>query len=118
MFSAASLAVYPERVRAFAGAFTSFDKAAAARTARTVLTRFPGLGDVLPRLEVPTTIMMGAEDRLYPVERMRPLAALASGSDLIIVPACGHLAPLEAPSAVVGAIGQLAINAGMRVAQS
>jgi 3-oxoadipate enol-lactonase len=118
MFSAASLAAYPERVHAFAGAFTSFDKAAAARTARTVLTRFPGLADVLPRLNVPTTIMMGAEDRLYPVERMRPLAALASGAHLEIVPACGHLAPLEAPSAVVGAIGQLAINAGIHLARS
>lgn len=77
MFSPASKKAHPERVRAFASAFTSFDKAVAAVTARTVLTRFPGLGEVLPRLAVPTTILMGAEDRLYPVERMRLFAALA-----------------------------------------
>jgi pimeloyl-ACP methyl ester carboxylesterase len=107
MFSPASQEAHPERVRAFASAFTSFDKAAAAVTARTVLTRFPGLDDVLPRLAVPTTILMGAEDRLYPVERMRPFAALAPQAKLEIVPSCGHLAPLEAPEAVAAALESL-----------
>lgn len=107
MFSPASQEAHPERVRAFASAFTGFDKAAAAVTARTVLTRFPGLDDVLPRLAVPTTILMGAEDRLYPVERMRPFAALAPQAKLEIVPSCGHLAPLEAPEAVAAALESL-----------
>ena len=48
MLSPASQKAHPDRVRAFASAFSSFDKAAAAVTARTVLTRFPGLGEVLP----------------------------------------------------------------------
>jgi 3-oxoadipate enol-lactonase len=108
MFSPASQKAHRERVRAFASAFTSFDKAAAATTVRTVLTRFPGLGEVLPRLTVPTTILMGAEDRLYPVERMRPFAALAPNATLEVVPSCGHLAPLEAPKAVVAALEGLA----------
>ena len=108
MFSSASQKAHPERVRAFASAFTSFDKTAAAVTARTVLTLFPGLGDVLPRLTVPTTILMGAEDRLYPVERMLPFAALAPNATLEVVPSCGHLAPLEAPEAVVAALEALA----------
>ena len=108
MFSPASQKAHPERVRAFASAFASFDKAAAAVTARTVLTRFPGLGEVLPGLVVPTTILMGAEDRLYPAERMRPFAALAPNATLKILPSCGHLAPLEAPEAVVAALKGLA----------
>jgi pimeloyl-ACP methyl ester carboxylesterase len=107
MFSPASLKAHPERARAFASAFTSFDKKAAATTARTVLTRFPGLGEVLPRLVVPTTILMGAEDRLYPLERMRPFAALAPEAKLEIVASCGHLAPLEAPEAVAAALRTL-----------
>jgi 3-oxoadipate enol-lactonase len=114
MFSPASRKAHPERVRAFASAFTSFDKAAAAVTARTVLTRFVGLGEVLPRLAVPTTILMGAEDRLYPVERMRPFAALAPNATLEIVPSCGHLAPLEAPEAVVTALNDLAGDTACR----
>ncbi len=104
MFSPASRKAHPERVRAFVSAFTSFDKAAAAVTVRTVLTRFAGLGEVLPRLTVPTTILMGAEDRLYPVEHMRPFAALAPNATLEVVSSCGHLAPLEAPEAVVAAL--------------
>ena len=62
------------------------------------------LGEVLPRLAVPTTILMGAEDRLYPPERMRPFAALAPKARLEVVPSCGHLAPLEAPEVVVAAL--------------
>lgn len=108
MFAPSSRKAYPDRVRAFASAFTGFDKRAAATTVRTVLTRSPGLGDVLGRLAVPTTILMGAEDRLYPVERMRPLAARASRAKLEIVPSCGHLAPLEAPEAVAAALCELA----------
>ena len=106
MFSAASRKARPERVRAFVSAFKSFDKAAAAVTVRTVLSTFAGLGGVLPRLTVPSTILMGAEDRLYPVERMRPFAALAPNATLEVVP-CGHLAPLEAPEAVVAALNGL-----------
>jgi 3-oxoadipate enol-lactonase len=108
MFSPASRKAHPERVRAFVSAFTSFDEAAAAVTVRTVLTRFAGLSEVLPRLTVPTTILMGAEDRLYPVERMRPFAALVPNATLEVVPSCGHLAPLEAPEAVVAALKGLA----------
>ncbi len=107
MFSLASQKSHPERVKDFVAAFTSFDKAAAAVTARTVLTRFPGLREVLPCLRVPTTILMGADDSLYPVDRMRPFAALASNANLDVVPRCGHLAPVEAPQAVVAALRAL-----------
>ena len=69
---------YSERVREFVSAFPSFDRIAATTTVRTVMTRFPGLGEVLPRLSVPATILMGAEDRIYPVENMRPFANLAA----------------------------------------
>ncbi|MEB3221026.1 MAG: alpha/beta fold hydrolase [Candidatus Sericytochromatia bacterium] len=108
MFSPASRRAHPERVEAFASAFPGFDRQAAALTVRTVMTRFPGLGEVLPRLSVPTTILMGAEDALYPVARMVPLALRAPGARLEVVPSCGHLAPLEAPEAVVAALRALA----------
>jgi pimeloyl-ACP methyl ester carboxylesterase len=108
MFSPASQQAHPDRVREFASAFRAFQRKAAATTARTVLTRFPGLQAELPRLAVPTTILMGAEDRLYPVERMKPFARLAPAAKLQIVPSCGHLAPLEAPEAVAAALRTLA----------
>lgn len=98
---------HPERVRAFVSAFPSFDPKAATTTVRTVMTRFPGLEAVLPRLEVPATILMGAEDELYPVDAMRPFARLAPAAALEIVPSCGHLTPLEAPEAVAAALRAL-----------
>lgn len=111
MLSAASRRAHPERVLEFAGAFPDFDRRAAATTVRTVMSRFPGLEAVLPQLAVPATLLFGVEDRLCPLERMRPLARLAPTATLEIVPECGHLAPLEAPEAVVAALEALAARA-------
>ena len=69
-----------------------------------MLAGSPGLADVLPRLRVPTTILMGAQDALYPPDEAMPLASLAVGASIEVVPSCGHLAPLEAPEAVVAAL--------------
>lgn len=110
MVAPAAWQTHPERIREFVSAFQSFDRRAAATTVRTVLTRFPGLEGVLPKLAVPTTILMGEEDKLYPVERMRGFARLAPAATLEIVPSCGHLAPLEAPEAVVAALHRLAAD--------
>lgn len=107
MFSASTKKNHPERIREFVKTFTSFDKKAASITARTVLSRFPGLQDVLPKMSVPTTILMGANDKLYPVERMMPFAQLAPSAKITIIPSCGHLAPLEAPEAVVDALREI-----------
>ena len=105
MIAPATKQAQPQRVDAFVSAFGSFDRAAAATTVRTVLTRSPGLAAVLPQLRVPTTILMGAQDALYPVDAAMPLARLAPGATIEVVPSCGHLAPLEAPEAVVAALG-------------
>ncbi len=104
MIAAATKQKHPERVADFVAAFGDFDRAAATDTVRTVLTRSPGLAAVLPQLRVPTTILMGEQDALYPVDAALPLARLAVGAQIEIVPACGHLAPLEAPEAVVAAL--------------
>ena len=108
-FARATRERHPERVREFISTFATFERNAAARTVRTVLTRCPGVEGALQRLAVPTTFLMGAEDRLYPVARMRPLALRAPDATVEIVPACGHLAPLEAPEAVVAALRRLAM---------
>lgn len=108
MIAPINRAQHPARVRAFVAAFADFDPRAAATTARTVLQRSAGFAGVLPRLTVPATVLMGAEDRLYPVERMRPIAELAPGARIEVVPACGHLAPIEAPEAVAAALAELA----------
>jgi pimeloyl-ACP methyl ester carboxylesterase len=101
---------HPERVAEFVAAFGSFDRAAATDTVRTVLARSPGLAAVLPQLRVPTTLMMGAQDALYPPDVAMPLARLAPGAAVEVVPSCGHLAPLEAPEVVVDALNSLVLK--------
>jgi pimeloyl-ACP methyl ester carboxylesterase len=96
-------------MQTFVDAFSSFNRAAAAVTVRTVLTRSPGLADVLARIRAPLAILMGAEDRLYPPDAMRPFAALAPHARIDIIKECGHLAPLEAPEAVAQAIRDLLV---------
>jgi pimeloyl-ACP methyl ester carboxylesterase len=98
---------HPERVADFVAAFRSFDRTAAATTVQTVLARSPGLADLLPRLRVLATILMGAQDRLYPPAEAMPLAQRAVGATVEVVPSCGHLAPLEAPESVVAALESL-----------
>jgi 3-oxoadipate enol-lactonase len=110
MLAAPTRQTHPERVAEFVAAFRSFDRVAAADTVRTVLARSPGLAAVLPQLRVPTTLMMGAQDALYPPETAMPLARLAPGATIEVVPSCGHLAPLEAPEVVVDALNSLALK--------
>lgn len=97
----------PEKVARFVQRFREFDKKAASSTVRRVMTQFPGMADILPRIEVPTVLQMGAEDRLYPVQKMQKIAALSNIARVQVIPKCGHLAPLEAPLAVCLAIRQL-----------
>ena len=110
MIAAPTKQAHPERVAEFVAAFGSFDRAAAADTVRTVLARSPGLAAVLPRLRVPATIMMGAQDALCPPETAMPLARLAPNAAIEVVPSCGHLAPLEAPEVVVEELNSLALK--------
>lgn len=108
MLAQPTVETHPERATAFVDAFTSFDRRAAMTTVRTTLTRFPGLGDVLPELQVPTVILMGALDTQYPIETSLPTARRAISAHIEVVPNCGHLAPIEAPDIVASALRKLA----------
>jgi pimeloyl-ACP methyl ester carboxylesterase len=55
---------------------------------------------LLSAIDVPTEIIVGAEDRLTPPEIAAELRDLIPGAGLTIVPHCGHLPPLEQPAAV------------------
>ncbi len=104
MLSTASLARSPELLDRFTAPFKSFNARDAATTASTVLRSSPGLSDVLPRIRVPTTFLLGADDKLYPPDTLKPLAALTANATIEVLPGTGHLAPLEAPDAVARAV--------------
>jgi pimeloyl-ACP methyl ester carboxylesterase len=100
----------PPFINDFVNCFPSFDSKAAELTVKNVFTHSPGLADVLSRIQVPMTILMGDEDLLYPEKEMRPIAELAKNAKIEIIKECGHLAPLEAPEAVADAIRAISKN--------
>lgn len=59
---------------------------------------------ILSKISVPTTIMVGAKDRLTPPSRARELEAQIPGATLITVPGRGHMLPWEDPDAVLSEI--------------
>ena len=107
MISTTTRRDHPGRVDEFVSAMTSFDPAAASTTVRTVLTRSPGLVDLLPQVAVPTGVLLGAEDRLCPVQRLLPFARSVPGATVDIAAGCGHLAPIEVPNIVAGMLRKL-----------
>jgi pimeloyl-ACP methyl ester carboxylesterase len=65
---------------------------------------------------VPTLLIAGERDRLTPpVHAQRLAEALPQCVDSVIVPASGHMTPLEAPGDVSTRLREL-VSAGARVA--
>jgi len=63
----------------------------------------------LPRLDVPTRVLVGTADRLTPPWHARRMAAaLPCPAGLVQVAGAGHLTPLTAPDAVAAAVLDLA----------
>jgi pimeloyl-ACP methyl ester carboxylesterase len=60
--------------------------------------------DRLPRVTVPTLVLVGAEDRAQPPGRSREIARAIPGAELAVIPQAGHLSALEQPEAVTGAL--------------
>ena len=60
--------------------------------------------DQLGRINCPTLVLTGAHDEVCPPDLHREMAKRISGSQLLIVPQCGHLSALEQPGAVTSAL--------------
>jgi pimeloyl-ACP methyl ester carboxylesterase len=76
------------------------------RQNRAVIAR-SDLREVLPRIAIPTAVIVGDEDRMTPVELSREIHALAPGSTLHVVPGCGHLPPIEKPTIMAALLKDL-----------
>jgi pimeloyl-ACP methyl ester carboxylesterase len=74
----------------------------------------PNLHKWLHRIDVPTLLVWGANDRLFPRDYAFAWQRLIPGSKVVIVPECGHVPHVEKPSVFVSEL-QSFIN-GMRAA--
>lgn len=72
----------------------------------------PHLHKWLHRIDVPTLIVWGASDRLYPPAYADEFHRLIPGSRVTVIPACGHLPNIEKPDEFVSAVTGFAAGAG------
>ncbi|GMN02865.1 alpha/beta fold hydrolase [Erythrobacter sp. MTPC3] len=73
------------------------------RQTRALMQR-ENYADQLGRIDCPTLVLTGADDEVCPPEVHCEMAKRISGSELQIVPQCGHLSALEQPDAVTSAL--------------
>jgi len=77
----------------------STGKDAFLRQQRAIMGR-PDSRAGLPAISCPTLVLAGREDQLTPMELQLEMAGLIPNATLVLLPRCGHLAPLERPAAV------------------
>ena len=58
----------------------------------------------LAAIRCPTLVLCGDNDLLTPDDRHEEIAAAIPGANLVKIPSCGHMAPIEKPAAVTGAL--------------
>lgn len=61
----------------------------------------PNLVPLLKSINIPISVLCGAEDKITPFYLSEELAALSPKAALAIVSECGHMLPLEKPEVVV-----------------
>lgn len=66
----------------------------------TALLGRPDSRPDLPAIACPTLVLAGREDALTPPELALEMAAAIPDATLVLLPRCGHLAPMERPEAV------------------
>ena len=71
----------------------------------------PDLVKWLHRIRIPTMILWGAEDRIFPPAYGEAYAALIPGAELRILPDCGHLPHQEMTDAFLDAVAAIAEQA-------
>jgi pimeloyl-ACP methyl ester carboxylesterase len=64
----------------------------------------------LSRIDLPSVVVVGTEDRLTPVAEAQKLAGHIPGSQLIVVPDLGHMIMLEDPDRLAEVIDKLAAD--------
>jgi len=64
----------------------------------------PHLHKWLHRINVPTLLIWGDTDRLFPKEHALAYEKAIPGAKLVIIPKCGHVPQIEQPNAFVAAL--------------
>ena len=64
------------------------------------------LVDRLPSLKIPTLVVWGARDRVFPESQAREAVARLPEGSLALIPDCGHMPHVECPERFLAALGE------------
>lgn len=64
----------------------------------------PHLAKWLHRIDVPTLLIWGDHDRMFPLEHAQAFAKAIPGAKLVVIPKCGHVPQIEKPDEFVAAL--------------
>lgn len=64
----------------------------------------PDVTDLLPRISVPTLVVVGEHDVISPAAEMRGIAERIPQAEFVEIPDAGHMSPLENPAAFNAAL--------------
>ena len=64
----------------------------------------PDVTEMLGGITVPTLVMVGEHDAISPPAEMRTIADRIPGAQFALIPAAGHMSPLENPRAFNAAL--------------
>jgi 3-oxoadipate enol-lactonase len=107
-FGDAFRAAHPEVVDACVATFVGNDVATFAATC-AMLGAFD-LRAALPRLRMPTAVVVGEEDYATPVPMAQALHQGIAGSTFQIIPGARHLTPLERPDVIADVLARLILK--------
>ncbi len=103
MFSDATRVGHPERLTWVRAAMEKTSARAVVGALRGMASRPDRTAD-LALINVPTLVMVGAEDVITPPDESRKIKEALPHAELVIIPKAGHIAPFENPDAANEAI--------------
>ena len=72
------------------------------------------LVDQLPLLKIPTLVVWGARDRVFPQSQAKEAVAQLPEGSLSLVPECGHMPHVECPDLFLAALDDFLGQCGRR----
>lgn len=67
--------------------------------------------DLLPRIDVPTLVLWGEDDRRSPITTAEQFHTTIPGAELVIIPNAGHVSNMEQPEAFSAHVRRFCLSA-------
>ncbi len=105
LFNPEMTARHPQAVAETRAAIARATRPGVAAALRGMAIR-PDVTEMLPRISLPTLVMVGQHDVISPVAEMQGIAERIPQADFVEIPDAGHMSPLENPAAFNAALGK------------